>query len=69
MVKVFRGLLIGLSSKQVQVRGHVTLEIRYGDGEDSEAIEVNYLIVDVVFPYKIILGLSNINALEAVIST
>lgn len=47
----------------------MTLETRCDKGEDSEAIEVNYLIVDAVLPYNIILGFSNINALKVVISS
>ena len=47
-VKVFRGSLIGLLGEQVQVKGHVTQEITYGEGGDANAIEVIFLIVDVI---------------------
>lgn len=62
-------MLVGLSDKQVQVRGHITQERIYGVALESMVIKVNYLIVDVLSPYNVILGRSVINALWAVIST
>lgn len=63
------GSLVGLSDKQVQVRGHMTLATTYGEGEDAKEVNVGYLIVDSLSPYNVILGRTNINALRAIIST
>lgn len=40
-VKVFRGSPIGLSGKQVQVMGHVTLELTCEEGAYTKDIEVS----------------------------
>lgn len=40
-----------------------------GVGVDSKEIEVNYLIVDTLSPYNIILGRPIANSLGAIIST
>lgn len=63
-VKVFRGSLIRLSSKRVQVNDHVTLETTCREGADTNMINVYYLIMDFVSPYNIILGRSAINTIE-----
>lgn len=68
-VKMFIGSLIGLSGKQVQVRGHVTLETTYGDGVDAKAIWVSYIIMGALSPYNIIWGRFYINVLRMIIST
>lgn len=48
---------------------HVTLRTTFGEGEVVRAVEVSYIIVDVISPYNIITGRPIINALGAVIST
>lgn len=51
---------IRLSGEQVQVTGHMTLETMCGEGANAKAIEVIYLIVDVMSTYNIILGHASI---------
>lgn len=62
---MFSGLLTGLLGKQVQV----TLETTRGKVVDAKEIDVIYLIVDALLPYKFTLRRPIINALEAVVST
>lgn len=62
-IQALWGSLVGLSSKQMQVRGHITLETTSSVGENSKAIEVNYPIVDPLSPYNVILGRLTINLL------
>lgn len=52
---MFSSLLTGLSSKQVQVIGHVTLETTCVEGADAKEIDIRYLIVDVVLSYNTII--------------
>lgn len=48
---------------------YVTLKTTYREGADVETIDFNYLIIDIISPYNIILGRTTINSLDAVIST
>lgn len=68
-IKAFRGLLLRLSSEHTQVRGHITLEKTCNVGSDSKEVEVNYLIIDALSPYNIILGRPTTNSFRAIIST
>lgn len=68
-MKVFTSLLIGLSVKRVHVRGYVTLETTCGEGENTMAINVSYIIVDALSSYNIIIGLLVINSPGEIIST
>lgn len=65
---MFSGSLTGLSGDQVQIIGHITLETTRGEGADAKPIDVNYLIMDIISPYNIILGRPTINALGATMS-
>lgn len=47
----------------------MTLKTTCGEGEDAKAMEVSYLVVDIMSPYNIILGYPAINALGEAIST
>lgn len=47
----------------------MTLETMCEEGVDAKEIEVCYLLMDVVFPYNIILDRPTINVLGAIIST
>lgn len=47
----------------------MTLKTTCGKGEDTKAMEVSYLVVDIMLPYNIILGYPAINALGEAIST
>lgn len=47
---------MGLLKEQVQIMCYVTLETTCGKGMDSKVIDVNYLIMDTLSPYNIILG-------------
>lgn len=48
-------------------KGHITLEMKCGMRLDSKAIEVNYLIVDVLSPYNVIICRLTINSLGEII--
>lgn len=48
---------------------HVNLETTCSEGLITKNICVNYLIVDALFLYNIILGRSIINALEEIVCT
>lgn len=61
--------MTGLSGKQVQIIGHISIETTCGEGIDAREIDVNYLIMDFISPYNIILGSPNTNALIMVVST
>lgn len=49
--------------------GYVTLKTTCREEADVEIIDVNYLIIDIMSPYNIILGRPTINSLGAVVST
>lgn len=66
---MFNGSLARLSIKHVQIMGHVTLSTTCSEGVNAKTIDISYLIVDTMSPYKIILGRPTINALRAVMST
>lgn len=48
---------------------HVNLETTCSEGLITKNIGVNYLIIDALFLYNIILGRSIINALEEIVCT
>lgn len=48
---------------------YVTLESTCSEGADTKTISANFLIVDILSPYNIILGHPVINALEENVST
>lgn len=48
---------------------HVTLETTCGEAADAKEIDANYLIVDALSLYKIIIGRLDINTLGEIIST
>lgn len=60
-IQRFTGSLIGLSGKRV------TLITTFYEGANTKTIVANYLIIDTVSPYNIIMGHLTINALGAVI--
>lgn len=62
----FRGSLISLTGKQVQVKGFTSLEIMLGLRASVRAIEVKYLVVDIMSPYNIIFRRPVLNLLGAV---
>lgn len=49
--------------------GYTTLKATYDEGDDTKTINVNYVIVDIMLPYNIILECTTINILGAVVST
>lgn len=61
--------LVGLSGEQVQGRGHVALKMNRNVGLDCKMIEANYIILDTLSPYNIILDRPAINALGKMVST
>lgn len=61
--------MIGLSDEHIHIMGHISLETTCGKGIDVREINANYLIMDVVTPYNIILGRMANNALVAIVST
>lgn len=66
---MFNGSLMRLSVEHVQIMGHVTLSTTCIERANAKTIDISYLIVDTMSPYKIILGSPTINALRAVVST
>lgn len=48
---------------------HVTLETKCGEGAKAKDIDLNFLIMDALSPYNIILGWPSINVFVSVIST
>lgn len=66
-MKTFQGSLIGLLYEHVQVKCHITLETTCNIGSNPKEIEVNYLVVDVLSPYNIIIGRPTINLLGIII--
>lgn len=46
---------------------HVTLDTTYGEGSNSKAFDISYLIMDAMSSYNIILGRLAINALKSII--
>lgn len=56
-----------LSREYVQIMGHITLKTTCA-GVDARAINVNYLILDIMSPYNVMLGRMTINILGTVIS-
>lgn len=49
--------------------GHIILDKTCGEGAKTKTIDVNFLIMNALSPYNIILGRPAINALEEVVST
>ena len=49
--------------------GYVTLKTTCSEGANAKTIDTNYLIVDTLSPYNIILGRLVINTLGTVMST
>lgn len=66
---MFSGYLTGLSGEKVHIMGYVTLEITCGNGMFFRLIDVNYLIMDALSSYNIIIGRPALNTLEPVVST
>lgn len=49
--------------------GYVTLKTTHDEEANAKTIDIGYLIVDTMSPYNIIIGVPDINALRAVVST
>lgn len=67
--KRFTDSLTGLLGEHVQIMGHVNLKNPCDEGAEAKTINVNYLTVDTISPYNIILGHPTINSLGEVVST
>ncbi|PNX98475.1 gag-pol polyprotein [Trifolium pratense] len=66
----YNGTLIGFSSEQVEVMGHITLMTTFGEKENAKAIKVRYLVVKTPFTsYNIIVGRPIFNSIGAVMLT
>lgn len=52
-----------MSGEYIQVKGHIIVETTCGEGTNSKAIEVSYLIVYALSPYNVFLGQPIINEL------
>lgn len=68
-IQRFTGSFMGLSCERMQIMSCVTLETTCGQGHDVKTINVNYLILNTMSPYNIILRHPVINALGAIVST
>ncbi|XP_072061966.1 uncharacterized protein [Arachis hypogaea] len=63
------GELVGFSGERVPIKGYVWLKTTIGENPLSRTLDIQYLIVDCISPYNIILGRPALNMFRAVIST
>ena len=61
--------LISFSREKVCPDGFVTLHVTLGNRPRSRTIKVNFLVIDCLSAYNVILGRLTLNKIEAVIST
>ena len=61
--------LVGFRGSRVCPSGTIVLPVRFGDKGNVRTLPVRFTIVDIPFPYNIIMGLPLINKAKAVIST
>lgn len=68
-IKMLSISLTRLSGEQVKIIGHITLETTCGKGANANDIDVNYLIMDALSSYNIIIETPTLNTLEATVYT
>ncbi|XP_072086705.1 uncharacterized protein [Arachis hypogaea] len=63
------GELVGFSGERVPIKGYIWLKTTIGENPSSRTLDIQYLIVDCISPYNIILGRPALNMFRVVIST
>ncbi|XP_072073807.1 uncharacterized protein [Arachis hypogaea] len=69
LIQSSSGELVGFSGERVPIKGYIWLKMTMGDDPLSRTLDIQYLIVDCISPYNIILGRPALNMFRAVIST
>lgn len=54
-LKAFKGSLVGLFRKQVQVKCYITLRATFGVGEQAKEIKIMYMVIDFPSSYNMII--------------
>lgn len=62
-------LLVGFGGSRVCPSGTIVLPVHFGEKGNGRTLQVRFTVVDIKFPYNIIMGLPLINKIKAVIST
>jgi len=65
----FDGILVGFTDDLVQVRGYLSTQMAFGEGDTTKTIDFRYMVVNVLSSFNILLGHSAINKLGAVVSS
>ncbi|XP_072090637.1 uncharacterized protein [Arachis hypogaea] len=63
------GELAGFSGERVPISGYVWLRTTLGEFPNSKTLDIQFLVVDCVSPYNIILGRPSLNSFGAIVST
>ncbi|XP_016192948.1 uncharacterized protein LOC107633865 [Arachis ipaensis] len=63
------GELAGFSGERVPIAGYVWLRTTLGEPPNSKTLDIQFLVVDCVSPYNIILGRPSLNSFGAIVST
>ncbi|XP_015956378.1 uncharacterized protein LOC107480729 [Arachis duranensis] len=61
--------LVGFSGEKIPVTGYVWVRTTLGEPPHSKTLDIQYLIVDCISPYNIILGRHSLNSFGAIVST
>ncbi|XP_020973549.1 uncharacterized protein LOC107646977 isoform X3 [Arachis ipaensis] len=69
LIQPSSGELVGFSGERVPIKGYIWLKTTIGENPLSRTLDIQYLIVDCISPYNIILGRPALNMFRAVIST
>ncbi|XP_020961065.1 uncharacterized protein LOC110263677 [Arachis ipaensis] len=69
LIQPSSGELVGFSGERVPIKGYLWLKTTIGENPLSRTLDIQYLIVDCISPYNIILGRPALNMFRAVIST
>ncbi|XP_025680543.1 uncharacterized protein [Arachis hypogaea] len=69
LIQPSSGELVGFSGERVPIKGYIWLKTTIGENPSSRTLDIQYLIVDCISPYNIILGRPALNMFRAVIST
>ncbi|XP_016177634.1 uncharacterized protein LOC107619914 [Arachis ipaensis] len=69
LIQPSSGELVGFSGERVPIKGYIWLKTTIGGNSSFRTLDIQYLIVDCISPYNIILGRPALNMFRAVIST
>jgi hypothetical protein len=61
--------LVGFGGSRVAPMGTIVLPVRLGKKGNGRSIPVRFTVIDIKFPYNVIMGIPLINKVKAVIST